>query len=234
MTTDTGTGAWSVQSVTGRKAAPLREQAAEVLRNAILSLVLPEGARLVERELIERLDVSRTTVREVLRELESEGLVEVIPQRGAVVATTSAKDAADLYDARVVIEGLIVRKFIQRADETTFSALDDVTKAYVEIAVDETPVTDLLIMKDNFYGVLRTGADSPALWQVLTGLQARVRVLRARSLAKPGRPAQSALELRELASAILDRDTDRAVELCSTHVRAAATAGAAGNLSVTP
>jgi len=93
-----------VSGVVTRSAAPLRAQAASVLREAILSLSLREGERLVERELIDRLGVSRTTVREALRELESEGLVEVIPQRGAVVRTVSPADAADLYGARIAID----------------------------------------------------------------------------------------------------------------------------------
>ena len=74
----------------GKAAAPLRERVIATLREAILDFELRPGQRLIERELIERLGVSRTTVRESLRELDSEGLVTVVPQRGAVVATTRA------------------------------------------------------------------------------------------------------------------------------------------------
>src|SRR5919107_5796095 len=119
-----------VNGVVTRSAAPLRAQAASVLREAILSLQLREGERLVERELIDRLGVSRTTVREALRELESEGLVEVIPQRGAVVRTLSPTDASDLYDARVAIEALIVRRFVERADEACVEDVHEAVEAY--------------------------------------------------------------------------------------------------------
>src|SRR3954468_11049350 len=98
-------------------AAPLREQVSNVLRQAILDFELQPGQRLVERELTDRLQVSRTTIRESLRELTAEGLVQVIPQRGAVVATISREDAADLYDARIAIECLLVTRFIERANE---------------------------------------------------------------------------------------------------------------------
>ena len=216
---------WPVSAVVGRTAAPLREQAAAALRNAILSMAIPEGARLVERELIERLAVSRTTVREALRELESEGLVEVIPQRGAVVATTSPQDAADLYAARVAIEELIVQRFIERADDATAKELKDAVDAYAKVATDDHPVTEMLAAKDEFYAVLGKGAQSPVLWQLLTGLQARVRVLRARSLSQPGRPAESAKELQDLVAAILKRDTKAATRLCAQHVRSAAATG---------
>lgn len=216
---------WTVPSVTGRTAAPLREQAADVLRNAILSLSLAEGERLVERELIERLGVSRTTVREALRELESEGLVEVIPQRGAVVSTISTRDATDLYAARVAIEELVVRRFIERADDATAQELLRVVEAYAKVATDDHEVPEMLAAKDEFYAVLGRGADSPALSQLLTGLQARVRVLRARSLSQPGRPVESARELEKLVAAMVARDADTATQLSGGHVRAAAATG---------
>lgn len=216
---------WTVEALGDRPAAPLRAQAADVLRRAILSMSLKEGDRLIERELIDRLKVSRTTVREALRELEAEGLVEVIPQRGSVVATISETDAADLYAARTALEALVVRRFIERADDSAHDELLEAVEDYATFAIDDHDVVDMLQAKDRFYDVLRRGADSPALWQVLSGLQARVRVLRARSLAVPGRPPESADELRKLVAAIRNRDADLAAELCSGHVRAAAATG---------
>jgi DNA-binding GntR family transcriptional regulator len=214
-----------VPSVAGRTAAPLRAQAVEALRGAILSMDLPEGERLVERELIERLGVSRTTVREALRELESEGLVEVIPQRGAVVATISTLDAQDLYDARVAIEALIVRRFVERAEDASVDKLKQAVEGYALVADDDHEITQMLAAKDEFYATLIEGALAPALSQLLMSLQARVRVLRARSLAQPGRPAASSEELRSLARAIGDRDAEGAARLCAVHVQAAAESG---------
>lgn len=225
MTRTDADAPWSVEAVTGRSAAPLRAQAADTLRRAILSFSLKEGDRLIERELIERLAVSRTTVREALRELEAEGLVEVIPQRGSVVASISETDAADLYAARTAIEALVVRRFVERADEQLSQELTSAVEGYARVATDGQPVLEMLAAKDAFYDVLRRGADSPALWQVLSGLQARVRFLRARSLAVPGRPEASAAELRDVVEAMRAGDADRAAALCSSHVAAAAATG---------
>ena len=75
----------------GRVAAPLREQVVDVLRQAILDFRLKPGQRLIERELIEQTGVSRTTIREVLRQLAAEGLVTTIPQKGAIVVVPSAR-----------------------------------------------------------------------------------------------------------------------------------------------
>jgi len=77
-----------------RVAAPLRTQVSDILRREIVEMRLHPGQRLVERELIERIGVSRTTIREALRELASEGLVTTIPQKGAIVAIPSPKEAA--------------------------------------------------------------------------------------------------------------------------------------------
>src|ERR1700730_10311746 len=88
-----------------RVAAPLRDQVLDGLRQAIVEQRLPPGQRLIERELVEQIGVSRTTIREVLRQLTAEGLVTTIPQKGAVVAAPSPEEAADLYEVRAALEG---------------------------------------------------------------------------------------------------------------------------------
>jgi DNA-binding GntR family transcriptional regulator len=215
---------WNAPAL-GRVAAPLREQACEALRQAIIGLELPPGYRLVERELIQRLGVSRTTVREALRELESEGLVTVIPQRGAVVATLSAREAADLYEARVAIEALVVRRFVERAPDPAVAELRATIDEFASLTERGGDIRQMLAAKDRFYNVLVQGAGSPPLQQLLASLQARVRQLRATSLSQEGRPKRAAEELRDLVEAIAARDAAAAERLCSVHVRAAASTG---------
>jgi len=77
-----------------RVAAPVREQVENVIREAIITQRLTTGTRLIERELVDQLGVSRTTVREALRRLAAERLVTTIPQKGAIVSTPSRKEAA--------------------------------------------------------------------------------------------------------------------------------------------
>src|SRR4029079_3365340 len=94
-----------------RGAAPRREQVSALLRREIVEMRLQPGQRLVERELIERIGVSRTTIREVLRPLSAEGLGTTIPQKGAIVAIPSAKDASEVYEVRALLEGVLARHF---------------------------------------------------------------------------------------------------------------------------
>ena len=87
-----------------RVAAPLREQVLDLLRREIVEMRLRPGQRLVERELIQRIGVSRTTIREALRELAAEGLVTTIPQKGAIVAVPSWREAEEVYEVRALLE----------------------------------------------------------------------------------------------------------------------------------
>jgi DNA-binding GntR family transcriptional regulator len=106
-----------------RVAAPVREQVLDQLRQAIVEMRLKPEQRLVERELIEQTGVSRTTVREVLRQLAAEGLVTTIPHKGTVVASPSVERAAELYEVRAVLEGMAARQFAERATDVHLRAL---------------------------------------------------------------------------------------------------------------
>ncbi len=209
-----------------RVAAPLREQVTDRVRQAILDLRLRPGERLIERELTESLGVSRATVREVIRQLAAEGLVTVVPQRGAEVTSLSASDAADIYEMRASLEALAVRRFVQRASEEQVRALREAVDEIARSAVSGE-VHDHLGAKDRFYDVLMDGSASGPLQQTLAGLQARVRLLRATSLSAPGRPAEAAEELRAVVDAVEARDVEAAAQACVRHIRnAAATATA--------
>lgn len=212
---------WTAAPV-GRVAAPLREQVIAALRQAILDFQLKPGQRLVERELIEQLGVSRTTVREALRELTSEGLVTVIPQRGAMVTAPRLDDAADLYEVRASLESLVVQRFVERATDDEVCALSESVEGIAEVAAETDDIRLVLAAKDRFYAVLIAGARSNALQQLLEGIQARVQVLRATSLSEKGRTPEVVRELRAVVAAIAERDVAEASRLCAEHVRAAA------------
>src|SRR5690606_3950010 len=98
-----------------RRPAPVRSQTADVLRRAIISGRFKTGDRLNERELCELTGVSRTSVREALRILEAEGLVEATPTTGSVVATLTPKQVKDIYEFRAVLEGFGAYQFVRLA-----------------------------------------------------------------------------------------------------------------------
>ena len=200
----------------------IRQGTIHALRRAILSFQLKPGQRLVERELIERLGVSRTTLREALRELAAEGLVSVVPQKGARVCAPSLEDAVDLYEVRASLESLVVTRFVERASDEEVDALRGSVASYAAVARRTTDILALLSAKESFYEVLIKGARSHALQQLLESIKARVQTLRATSLSRPGRAAETVREMEGIVDAIAERDASRAAHLCAEHVRAAA------------
>jgi DNA-binding GntR family transcriptional regulator len=190
----------------GRVAAPLRDQVLEIVRGAILDFRYKPGQRLIERELIEQIGVSRTTIREVLRELDAEGLVTTIPQKGAIVVVPTPEEAADLYDVRGSLEALAARRFVERANGEQLVALRRAVEDFGRAVEDGADTLTLLHAKDAVYDVLLDGAGFT-------------------SLSQPGRPAVAVLEMRGLCDAVEARDGDAAAAACVSHLEQAARTG---------
>lgn len=204
-------------------AAPLRAQVVRKLREAILSRRFPPGQRLVERELCELTGVSRTTVREALRQLESEGLVRLVANQGPVVASVSLEEARDLYEVRGVLEALAASRFAAGASDGQMRRLLEATRRY-EQAARAGDLTEIVERKDDLYAVLLDGADNSVIRQVLESLRGRIAYLRATSLRQPHRAEEAAREIRKIAAAIAGRDAGAAWDLSRWHVDRAAAA----------
>ncbi len=205
-----------------RTPALIRSQVLENLRQAILDRRLAPGQRLIERELVDLTGVSRTSVREALRELAAEGLVTAIPNKGTVVTSVSAKEARQLYQVRSVLEGLAGRLFVENASATQRKAL---VRALERIERQAAKGSSILAAKDAFYEVLFLGGGNDALASVVGGLHARVSVLRSLSLSVPGRLEHSVRELRAIVDAVLAKDADGAAAACARHVEEGGRAG---------
>jgi DNA-binding GntR family transcriptional regulator len=204
-----------------RVVAPVREQVLHMLRSAILSGEWVPGARLVEREICERTGASRPSVREVLRQLEAEGLVTMVPNRGPVITVIPYDEAADIYELREVLESLATKHFVARATD------DDVRKlraAYEELeaAANDGNRLASLAAKDHFYDVLLDAAGNSAIRSTLKSLQTRISFLRSGSMAAPGRPALMLAEVDAIVTAIEARNATAAARAMRTHVRNAA------------
>ena len=214
----TGHGGGSdLASQVERVAAPVREQVADLLRREIVELRLRPGQRLVERELIERI-----VVREALRQLSAEGLVTTIPQKGAIVAVPSPKEAAEVYEVRALLEGAAAQECAENATEENLRALRDAFGALERsVAAAEGPAL-MLDAKNRLYQVIFDGSGNVTIRGILEGLQARIALLRATTLAAPDRPEQSVAEIRAIVEAIERRDGQEAAAAASFHVRQAA------------
>ncbi len=208
-----------------KSAAPLRNQVLEELRQSIISAKLQPGARLVERELIGMLHVSRTVLREALRQLESEGLITIIPNKGPVVRQLTVAESQDLYSIRAVLEGLAARLFTANADEAHILKLESALDATAEAYKDNDP-DRVLECKNKFYDVLFQGAHSETLSTMIGTLHGRISRWRALGHHHPQRSAsrwkESIQGLRAMLAAIKKRDADSAEKLIREEVTKAA------------
>ena len=192
-----------------RSAAPLRQQVVNELRLSIIAGRLKPGARLVERELIQMTGVSRTVIREALRQLESEGLIAIIPNKGPVVRELTKQEARDLYAIRAVLEGLAARLFVENADNFQIETLERALVA-VGDAYDHGDPAEILEAKNHFYDVLFVGAGSPTLSSMIGMLHGKIWRWRALGLGHPQRSPERSQEsmrgLRVMLKAIRSRD----------------------------
>jgi len=208
----------------GRVTAPLREQATAVIRRAILNFHFKPGQRLIERDLIEQTGVSRTTIREVLRELTAEGLVTTIPQKGVVVVSLTEDEVADLYEVRALLESFIGRRFAQRATDEQVTALRAGFKELSRALRNAKDIQERLDAKDRFYDLMIQGAGNSEARSLLNGLQDRVRLIRARSLSQPGRVKKTLAEINAIVEAIEARDPEAGASASEHHVTESARA----------
>ena len=179
----------------------------------------------MERELIGMMGVSRTVIREALRQLESEGLIAMIPNKGPVVRELTLDEAKDLYSIRAVLEGLAARLFVQNAGNEQVEKLEQALSAIGEAYNGGDPEV-ILETKNRFYDVLFEGAGSETLSSMIGTLHGRIWRWRAMGLGHPQRSAERSIEsmrgLRAMITAIKTRNADLAEKIIRAEVTEAA------------
>jgi len=195
----------------------LRQQATDVLRKAIVGQRFRPGQHLVERELCELLGVSRTSVREALRHLESEGLIDMVPHKGPVVATLSSKEARNIYQVRAALEGLAGELFATNATDAQIKELRKIADTVGKVA-KARDFERVLEIKSTFYEVILSGAGNDTLAQMIHSLNTRVWILRRMSLMSPNRNIDMMEEVEDILAAVEARNPVRTREACIRHV----------------
>ena len=160
---------------------PLRDVVFNTLRDAILTGKLLPGERLMENQLADKLGVSRTPVREALRMLELENLVELVPRKGAQVLDMSEKDIVDILEVRSALEGLatsLACKKMKREDLQKLKAME----ADFEQAVSERNVERFVEIDEEFHDAIFESTENVKLIQMFRNL--RIQLYRYRSVPK--------------------------------------------------
>lgn len=193
------------------------------IRDGIVSGRYAPAARLGEVEIAELTETSRTPVREALRRLEVEGLVEVLPHRGARVYQWTAEDLEEIYDLRMTLEGMAAARAATRIDDKDTDRLDELCDLMEDAAAAGAQQRlDLMAqLNDEFHAIVRAAAASARLMTMLGAVIQLPLVMRTFHRYAPVDLTRSHAHHRDLVAALRARDEVWADSVMRAHVRAA-------------
>ena len=196
---------------------PLRDVVFNTLRQAILKGELKPGERLLEIALAERLGVSRTPVREAMRKLEQEGLVVMIPRRGAQVASITEKDLNDVLEVRIALENVAIEKARKLITEDELGRLWVAAKEF-EKTKAEGNLVRLAETDVAFHEIIYQASDNKRLNQVLNNLREQMYRYRVEYLKEEQTRNLLVSEHEELVKAIREGDVQKAQDISFHHL----------------
>ncbi|WP_420112344.1 GntR family transcriptional regulator [Pseudactinotalea sp.] len=188
------------------------------LVQAIVDHELPPGTHLRERDLAERMGVSKTPIREALVRMETEKLVSIAPYRGAVVRTISRTDLRELYELRELLEGFCARVAARSATDESEERMRANVRA-TQRAIDNGEVDQVAQLLEDFDTILHQHASGHRIEALLADLEAQLRLFGRLTFRAPGRQQASLAEHVAILQAVVMRDPEAAEQACRRHVR---------------
>ncbi len=188
-----------------------------ILREDILNGRYKEGEKLVEIKLAEELGVSRTPVREALKQLELDGIVGNIPNRGVTVLGISKQDIEDIYEIRTAIEGIATRWAVERITNEELRTLKEIFEL-MEFYTSKQDIEKFGELNTKFHETIYCATKSRYLEQVLKDFQYYMKKMRRKSLQVKGRIQKSLNEHKAILDAFIARDQDAAEKALAIHV----------------
>lgn len=195
----------------------LRGRVFHKLREDILSGKYEEYEELKEMAIGEEMGVSRTPVREAFRQLELEGLIQIIPNKGAYVTGITEKDVKDIYMIRSLLEGLCARWATEHISEEQMNEMEE--NVYLaEFHAKKGHLEQLAELDNRFHDILYEACDSKILEHQLKDFHRYVLRVRKKTLASANRGPKSNEEHKKIMEAIRDKDADLAEQLANRHM----------------
>ncbi len=210
----------------GATHSPLGQVVIETLRRSIQRGSYRPGERLVEDRLARELGVSRIPVREALRVLASEGLVQIAPRRGASVAALSRQSVHEMIEVRATLEGLNARLAARHRAPEVVAALREVLERG-NTAAARSDADALVELNDRFHDLLANAGRNEVLGELMRTLRSRTTPLFASMSRRRARDTWS--EHAAIVKAVIAGDEDRAAELAADHVARAGDRVVAGD-----
>ncbi|MBO5907843.1 MAG: GntR family transcriptional regulator [Clostridia bacterium] len=190
------------------------------LEEEILNGSLKKGDTLTETSLAQRLGVSRTPLRSAIHTLAEEGLVEIIPNKGATVVGVSRDDLIDIYKIRMRLEGIAAGLAAKRITPDMLSSLEESVELS-EFYLSKSDSDHLKELDSAFHGIIYKASGSRHIAKILIELHRNIRSYRKLSLSVPSRLDKSVREHRAILEAIKSHNSELAEKLCCEHIEAA-------------
>ncbi|HHW47189.1 MAG TPA: GntR family transcriptional regulator [Clostridiaceae bacterium] len=197
---------------------PLREVIFNTLREAIIVGELKPGERLMEVQLAEKMGVSRTPVREAIRKLELEGLVNMVPRKGAHVADLSVKDIMDALEVRACVDGLATALAAERITDDELKELKRVQQQFAQY-VEKGNLQGLIKKDVEFHDIIYNSSRNEKLIQITNNLREQVQRFRVIYLKDYDSTREIIKEHTDIYEALLKRDRQLAQEAAQRHIK---------------
>ena len=199
----------------GERHRTLRALACDQLRTWIVTGRLPHGTRLVENVLAEELGVSRIPIREALKQLQSEGFVDIVPRRGAVVAEVSMKEAEDFYEVRSALESFAARKAALCRKPADLERLHSIVEEGRE-ALEHQAWPELTRLNSAFHEAIAAATGNDHLVELMAAYALKLAWIFSSSAERRGAAAWN--EHEGIIAAIADGDAELAEVLAARHI----------------
>lgn len=194
------------------------EKVYELLLRSIIDRSFSPGQRLVERNLAKKLGVSKTPVREALKKLKEEGLVEGTAYHGFFVARISRKDIEEIYALREVLEGLAARDATKKINQEQIRELNSIVQSFENYVRDKDfEYYNLVDLK--FHNLLAAISENKRLSKIMQLLRNQTRILMSTSVILPGRIEASLEEHKKIINAIVSQEPDLAEQFAREHIK---------------
>lgn len=193
------------------------EQAYEQLKQALTTLVYKPGDYLSTASLMHELTLGRTPINHALHRLATEGLVQVIPRKGVIVAPLSIDDALELVDVRVANEALCIRLAAERITKGEIQQLKNLAREFDQAAA-RRHITEVMNLDRLFHEHIATAARNRILAEILKVLHARSQRFWAISLAMEDHLSEVQTEHQAIITALANRDPQASVAAITDHV----------------
>lgn len=200
------------------KKTTYHEQLVDMIRNLIMVGKLKEGDKINESALSSEIGISKTPLREALKVLSVEGLIELVPNRGAFVTTPRFEEVCEMFDVMVFLEGFCATKAVANMSSKDFSRLEKL-HAKLEEKFERRNQEEYIHVNNQFHAFLQELAGNRTLNKIISDLRKKILLYRFKSLSLPGRFECSIKEHRELLLAFREKNHQKVEVLIKEHLK---------------